>query len=113
MEAFFEALRHLLDPKADDLSDRQLAELGLTRADFRLLQSGHPNTRARLEAMAARFGLTPRELDAYRSVAIDLAKTCGHCSEARTCEKALDGKAEWPVDRCPNAHIYAALAAET
>lgn len=111
MSAFLDTLRRIAVPEA--LSDEDLADLGLNRDDYRILVKGGPGARNRLVAMARTFGLSEADIDKHRGVALDLAEACATCGEARTCQKAIEGRGELPVDRCPNAAIYRMLAAET
>jgi hypothetical protein len=91
-------------------NDRDLADLGLSRVDFDLLTHSARGTRTRMEALAARFGVTPRQIDRDRGMALELAETCGHCSESSACQRALDGKGTFETARCPNAARYLQLS---
>ena len=111
MERFKAALRRLVEgARSEELDERELDDLGLSRADLEILRSGLPGARARLEAMAARFGLRPADIDADRGIALELAEACAHCGQARTCMRAIETGVELDPDHCPNAGIYRALA---
>ena len=103
-------LRSFFDADARPPNDRELADLGLSRLDYDQLMSGAPGTRERMEAIAAKFGVTPEMIDADRGVALEIAETCGRCKEAGRCQRALDGKGEFDLADCPNAAIYSVLA---
>ena len=111
MADFMHALQQLSEylGRPERPSDADLADLGLSREDFHILVSGAPGARARMEAMAARFGVTPEQIDADRGYALQLAETCAHCGEAAACRKALDRGMPLTGDRCPNAPIYRAM----
>ena len=93
----------------EHVSDRELADLGLSRADLEGLRAGTPGAQERIRAMAADFGVTPETLAANRHLSLHLAEICGHCSAAQTCQKVLKTGAALPHDECPNASIYEAL----
>lgn len=103
-------LRKFFDPGERDPSDRELADLGLSRADYRQLVGGAPGTRARMEALAAKFGVTPEMIDRDRGLALEIAETCGQCHVAGQCQRALDGKGVFDPDSCPNAARYREMA---
>ena len=104
-------LYHVFPHSAPRPDDRDLADLGLSRMDYDILSRSAPGTRERMEALAARFGVTPAMIDADRGLALELAETCGHCPETDACQRGLEGKAIFRTERCPNASIYADMAA--
>lgn len=103
-------LRKFFDPKERDPTDRELADLGLSRTDYRQLVGSAPGTRARMEALAAKFGVTPEMIDRDRGLALEIAETCGQCHLAGKCQRALDGKGMFDPDHCPNAARYREMA---
>jgi hypothetical protein len=111
MSGFVEALKQLSEylGQPERPSDADLADLGLSRVDYDILVTGAPGARARIEAMAAQFGLPPEQIDAERGLALELAQTCAHCGEAATCRKALQQGRPLPAELCPNAPIYRAM----
>lgn len=109
--SLFAWTRRLFPPRITRPDDRDLADLGLSRMDYDLLATSQPGARARMEALAARFGITPEMIDADRGMALDLSEVCGHCAEAGACQRALDGKGEFATERCPNAARYAEMSA--
>lgn len=102
-------IRHLFQRSGNPPSDRELADLGLSRVDYQSLISGKPGTRARLEAMAAQFGVTPEMIDADRGEALEIAECCGHCKHATACDNALALGVDFDPVRCPNADRYAEM----
>lgn len=108
---FFQMLSRIarLEP-AERPSDRDLADLGLTRADLALLKSGTPGARERIVAMAAQFGVSEDMLDAHPELGLDLAEHCVHCAQAKTCREAILKGRHLPAVACPNAGLYRALA---
>lgn len=109
-EFFHRITRIVIAPKDAKFSDRELADLGLSRADLTLLRSGLPGARKRILAMAAQFGLTEADLNARPELGLDLAETCGHCRQAKTCRDAIRSGSPLPQDKCPNARLYQALS---
>lgn len=109
-EFFHRIVRIVNAPKDAKLSDRELADLGLSRTDVALLRSGTPGARKRILAMAAQFGLTETDLNAHPELGLDLAETCGHCQQAKACRDAIRSGSPLPQDKCPNAGLYKALS---
>jgi len=71
------------------------------------LLSGRTDTRARMESMAARFGLSAQDIDRNRGTALDVALACGECGSERQCRRYLSGEAAGdPEHFCPNASTY-------
>lgn len=91
-------------------TDRELADMGLSFADYRRLISSADGTRERMEVLAARFGVTPQMIDADRGLALELAQTCGHCQSAKACQNAIDLGVDFDTGRCPNAAVYADMS---
>lgn len=94
------------------LTDLELADMGLSRADYNRLMTSKDGTRHRMEVLAARFGVTPRMIDGDHGMALELAQTCGHCVNAKACQNANDLGVEFETSRCPNATIYEDMATE-
>lgn len=111
MEQFRTALRRLLGgDHPERLSEMELADLGLSRADVAILQNGAPGARVRLEKMAAQFGVSPADIDRDRGIALDLAETCARCDEARRCMQAIKTGQKLDEDNCPNSRFYKILS---
>ncbi len=102
--------RDFFEGRARGPSDLELADMGLSRADFTRLMTSKEGTRNRMEALAAQFGVTPAMIDADHGLALELATTCGHCQCAKACQNALDLGVDFNADHCPNAGIYADMS---
>lgn len=111
LEGFRRAMEQLVQGlRTEKVSDRELADLGLSRADFDMLMSGAPGSEKRIEAMAAQFGVDPEMITNTPGLSLHLTEFCGHCSVVKTCQRALEAGKPLPQDQCPNAHIYKALS---
>ncbi|WP_171170459.1 DUF1127 domain-containing protein [Ruegeria sp. HKCCA0370] len=107
---FFQKIARIVStPRDENLSDRELSDLGLSRADLAMLRSGAPQARERILTMAGQFGLTEADLNAHPELGLELAEKCGHCLQAETCRDAIRAGARLPQGKCPNAGIYRAL----
>jgi hypothetical protein len=95
----------------EDLSDRELADLGLSRTDMRILMSGSPGAELRVQAMAQQLGIGPDELAARPNLAYELTATCGQCVISGPCMRAAKDGRRLPIGNCPNAGNFAAFAA--
>jgi hypothetical protein len=94
-------------------TDRDLAELGLTRDQADRLAHLPRTVPERMTAMAAIFGLTPAQLEANRADWIEIAENCAECRHKGECRETLaKGAAAQPAETgfCPNAPHYADLA---
>ena len=108
------ALRRLLDIQQDtQMNEAELADLGLSGADVLALETGVPGARARMEMMAAQFGISATDMDRDRSTALDLAKTCAQCGEAHRCMRSIEAGVPLDEARCPNVKSYRLLANST
>ena len=93
------------------LTGPQLDDLGLSRDEGLRLTASRADTRQRLLAMAARYGLHASDIDADRQAGLDIALACGRCEATRICGRYLSGKAQVEPDTfCPNAGRYEELA---
>lgn len=107
---FFQKIAQIVGaPRGEYLSERELSDLGLSRADLAMLRAGAPQARDRILAMAGQFGLTEADLNAHSELGLELAEKCGHCPQAETCRDAIRAGALLPESKCPNAGIYRAL----
>ena len=91
-------------------TDMELADMGLSRVDYTRLITSKNGTRERMEALAARFGVTPQMIDANHGLALELAQTCGHCQCSQACQNAIDLGVGFDTSRCPNASTYADMS---
>jgi len=92
-------------------SESDLADMGLSRADYTMLSQSQPGTRARMEGIAARFGLSPADLDKDHGTLMEIAETCGQCPVARACHQGLAGKQKFDELLCPNALNFLEMSA--
>lgn len=93
----------------DELDDRDLDDLGLTRSQLRELVAIPADVPARVARMAALFGIPETALQENRADYLGLLGTCQHCRDARTCTRKFEtGAIASPAQAnfCPNAAIY-------
>jgi len=95
------------------ISDREAAELGLSPEEARGLTYARPGMRQQLLQMARLFGLSAKDLNKDRWRALDIDRACSNCEKSGGCRNFLAGQwTSFTVKDCPNAEIYAELAAE-
>lgn len=84
------------------------SDIGMTRDELQSFISDRPETREQLVAMAKRFGLSEKQIDEKRWRALELTKSCGHCSKVSVCRRFLSGDEEAgdPDTFCPNAQTF-------
>ena len=114
-----ERLRNLLHSlraldEIDGLSDRELSDIGLSRAEMAELATMSAAVPARMARMAALFGLTEEDLQRHRPTFLEALEVCAHCGAARTCAHRFAEGSATPssVGFCPNVPLYRDLAAE-
>lgn len=106
----FERIRHLMKKYRDlseiaDLSDRELADLGVSRDQAMSLASIPEGVAGRVVAMAQVFGLSQDDLMRNRGEWADLIETCNGCTTRSECRSFMAaGRPGGPaaVDFCPN-----------
>lgn len=108
--SIFTLMKDFFNGRERPPTDFELADMGLSRIDYNQLISSKDGTRARMEVLASRFGVTPEMIDADHGLALELATTCGSCQCATACQNAIDLGVEFNTDRCPNATIYADMS---
>lgn len=112
-------IRHFLKlwrqtQEIDALTDRDLADLGMTRDQVRDFSRMPADSAARMATMARLFGITEAELKQDHALYLELVATCGHCTDRAACALVLaKGDIARPSDCafCPNGEVFAALAA--
>ena len=94
------------------LTDLELKDAGLSRADFMTALAAPADTRQRMLSMAAAYGLPGVALDNEHWRALDIARACGQCGERAKCRRWLTGLEQNydPATFCPNAEHYKELA---
>ena len=98
----------------DALTDRDLHDLGMSRAQIEAFARMPRDTAERMAHMAANFGITEAELKADYSLYLELMGTCGNCHDRASCALVLSkGDLARPSDCafCPNAGAFAGMAA--
>jgi hypothetical protein len=111
----FERIRRLWARAADEdaiiaLSDRDLADLGLSRDQALNLVRLPDDVPGRVAAMGAIFGLSEDELIRDRDQWEELLVTCNQCRETVACRHLLEvGDMATPTQAgfCPNAGRFA------
>ncbi|MCA2012582.1 DUF6455 family protein [Pararhodobacter sp. CCB-MM2] len=118
MERFLHLFRVSRDlHEIEAMSARELADLGVTRAEAMELAALPDDVPQRVTEMARVFGLDPSEVMQDRRVWHELLQNCHHCHDLGTCHRfmAREEKDE-PVDTttltfCPNRRTFDALNA--
>ena len=108
-------LRALLDRwhqlnSLEALSDRDLDDLGMTRAQVQAFITMPADVPDRVARMAAIFGVPDADLKANHADYLELLGTCAHCADRAACALVLQkGDIARPADAgfCPNAPVYA------
>jgi len=93
----------------ENLTDRDLADLGMSRGQveaFILMPRDVPDRVAR---MAALFGIPEAELKANHADYLELLGTCGQCTDRTACARLLQKADARPEEAafCPNTPLYA------
>lgn len=93
------------------LSDRELADLGVSRAQALELVNLPDDVPARVAAMGRLFGLGEAELTANRDLWHELLETCHHCAALPTCARFMASGAPEPANAgfCPNRAEFTEL----
>ncbi|WP_434613740.1 DUF1127 domain-containing protein [Tabrizicola sp. M-4] len=107
-------LRALLDrwhqlKAVEALTDRDLDDLGMTRAQVMAFATMPADVPDRVARMAAIFGIPEADLKANYADYLELLGTCAHCTDRAACSLMLrKGDIARPQDAtfCPNAPIY-------
>ncbi|MEZ5756297.1 MAG: DUF1127 domain-containing protein [Paracoccaceae bacterium] len=111
-------LRALLDrwhqlKAVEALTDRDLDDLGMTRAQVIAFATMPADVPDRVARMAAIFAIPEADLKANYADYLELLGTCAHCADRAACSLLLHkGDIARPQDAtfCPNAPIYAERA---
>ena len=93
------------------LTDRDLADIGLSRDQMIDFLAMPRDINKRVTAMGAIFGVPPADLKRDHGLWLDLLTTCGHCTDRAACSQALDQGA-LPADCgfCGNRTAFADLS---
>lgn len=107
-------IRHLHEvSEVNALSDRDLQDLGISRAQLLDFLQMPRDITERVTAMAAIFGVPDADLRRDHALWVDLLTTCGQCADRTACSRVLDrGPAATGLDApfCGNRDTFAALA---
>lgn len=105
--------RHDQHAALAQLTDREIADMGLDRAEALALIDGPADIPDRVADMASVFGLPPDAVQRSRDVALDIFQTCANCPDRDACARGLAGdaaaRAAAAAD-CPNRATFQALA---
>ena len=112
-------LRALIDrwhqiKTVEALTDRDLDDLGMSRAQIQAFVTMPADVPDRVARMAAIFGIPETDLKANHADYLELLGTCAHCRDRAACSLLLHrGDIAQPKDAafCPNAPVYAHRAA--
>ena len=112
MERFLTLFRRSRD--RNDLmamSDRELADLGVSRAQALELVNLPDDVPGRVAAMGRIFGLSEAELTANRDLWHGLLETCHHCAALPTCARFMASAEAEPAKAgfCPNRAEFTEL----
>jgi hypothetical protein len=91
----FDRIKTLVDRWRDanevaSLTDRDLADLGMTRDQVEAFVRMPQDVPDRVTAMAAIFGLSEDQIKADHDGYTDLLYTCGQCKDRAACRQVLD-----------------------
>lgn len=99
--------------EVNQLSDMELDDLGMTRAQvLRFVRMPH-DVPDRVAAMAQIFGIPEADVKANHGRYMDLLDTCGTCGHRSACKMVLkqgDSARATDVGFCPNAPEYRSMA---
>lgn len=95
------------------VTSQEIADFGLSRAEFTALALMPAEQIARMEEMARINGCDPDRLASDRDLHVAVALTCTECRHQRRCRGTLEaGAFREETDFCPNAETYRSLAAK-
>ena len=99
-----------------EMSDRELADLGMSRTQVEAFVRMPQDVPDRVLAMAEIFGLSQTEVQADHAEWMALLETCGTCHDRSACKHVLErGALSRPADCsfCLNAHSFESKARVT
>lgn len=90
------------------LTDRDLSDLGMTRAQILAFIRMPSDVPERVARMAARFAIPETDLTSDHALYLELLGTCATCTERSACAHLLLGSSTTTGDAtlCPNAPHY-------
>jgi hypothetical protein len=102
--------------EVDALTERDLDDLGMSRAQVYEFLRMPRDIADRVMAMGAIFGVPEADLKRDHGQWVDLLTVCGHCADRGACDKVLARAAEADparVDFCGNRDVLSTLAPHT
>ncbi|MEZ5752333.1 MAG: DUF1127 domain-containing protein [Paracoccaceae bacterium] len=111
LRALAKRRRDLRDLSA--MSDGDLRDMGVSRAQAMGLAALPDTVPERMTAMARIFGLSPDQLQENRAEWHELLETCAHCGALSSCARFMEYEfrtVEAAQDFCPNAPDFTARA---
>lgn len=113
MERFLRLFRISRDlNEVKSMSDRELADLGVSRTEAMELATLPDDVSIRVRAMAKVYDISANELLADRRLWHELLHGCNHCADLRTCDRFMARPdPDAPVDTstltfCPNRETF-------
>lgn len=119
----FERIRKVFDrwhalEELAQMSDHDLADLGVSRDQALTLATMPTDVPDRLRAMATIFGLSETDLHRDHATWLEITETCAKCGARPACKRNLVREAVFAgsvlqdeVSFCPNAQSYKGLVA--
>jgi uncharacterized protein YjiS (DUF1127 family) len=120
----FERFHKMIDRWRDqawleNLDERDLADLGVTRDQALHLARLPADVPGRMQAMAAIFGLDAATLQQDRPALAEMSENCATCGETRACRRTLDrarvldgSVSAADCGFCPNAGSFRIMAGQ-
>lgn len=97
------------------LTDRMLADIGLTRSQLETFSRMPEDTPQRMTEMAKAVGLSETDLRARYDRYLEMLGTCAKCTDRLACARALAAKGTTARDSaysfCPNVPEFVRMAA--
>jgi uncharacterized protein YjiS (DUF1127 family) len=121
----FERFHQMIDRWRDqswleNLDDRDLADLGVSRDQAMHLARLPADVPGRMQAMAAIFGVDAATLQQDRPTLTEISETCATCGDTRACRRTLDRArvldgsiTAADCGFCPNAGSFRIMSGQT
>lgn len=104
--------RDLLRQDFEGMSDNELADIGLSRAEIPAIVKAYPTAGRLQRRMMTRLGLDlGQAVDAWPAVMRAVGRACAKCGERKRCERWLESCDANESYRafCPNGYRFAAV----
>ena len=116
MITFMDRLRRWFLQKNDieflnEVGEHRESDLGFSKTELRGFLSSPTDTREKMEAMGAVFGVSPAAISDERWRETDIARACGQCKNSHRCHRFLKhGEPPGAAEQfCPNYQHYVEL----